>query len=233
MPGRVVFREGLPPASSGAEIPECGVGVVGTALEMPEPLPGFVGWLAVAKPDEPRTGDAADGVERTSEGGPEIAGHAFGGSAVCREEQLVVFAAAQGVAERRSLGDRNRLDFDLGTDFRCFENVPEVGGDAVRQIHHGMHLAAFAEPLARLDFGQRIPVDRRQRRVDPPVEDVAQAGARSPETVADEDRVAGTGVAAPFELRLGTAADGRDREGDPVERSGRVAPDEGDAAAFG
>ena len=106
--------------------------------------------------------------------------------------------------------------------------MPQVGGDAVRDIHHGVHFRTFAEPDAFGDLRGGVAVDLCQRGVVPSGQDVAQSGARLSQRTADGDQVAGACVAAPFDMAVGDAPDGRYIDDQSRIRGCGVAPDQAD-----
>ena len=114
------------------------------------------------------------------------------------EEKFVVFAAGYGGFEID--GSRDALGIDFGTYAGPVQDMPQVGGDAVRDVHHGVHFRTFAEPDAFGDLRGGVAVDLCQRGVVPSGQDIAQSGARLSQRTADGDQVAGACVAAPFDM---------------------------------
>ena len=109
---------------------------------------------------------------------------------------------------------------------RLLRNMPQIGGQSVRKIGHGVHLRAFTEPetFGRLCDGCVVYTGIGS--VEVAGQQVAQSGTRSAEHPCHDDRVARTGVAAAFDAVVGGTADDRDVDRDVVPRRGRVAAGE-------
>jgi len=172
-------------------------------------------------------------VEGASEAGREFRGEAFGGLGSRGEQQFVVLARAGRRADVGARSDGDAFDLHLGADPRSVEDVPQVGGETVGKVHHGVHLLPGPEPEALGDLRLRVAVHGGQRSVAVSGEDVPEPGSRGAQLARGEDHVAGTRVAAAFEVRRRGAADGRDVDRDARLRTGRVASYEGRAERFG
>ena len=146
--------------------------------------------------------DAADEVELIAETEPVVGQKCVGALRSDGEEKFVVFAAGYGGFEID--GSRDALGIDFGTYAGLVQDMPQVGGDAVRDVHHGVHFRTFAEPDAFGDLRGGVAVDLCQRGVVPSGQDIAQSGARLSQRTADGDQVAGACVAAPFDMAVGS-----------------------------
>ena len=127
-----------------------------------EPLPIDRQRCAVSKPFETVVArDAADEVETIAETESVVGQKCVGAFRSDGEEEFVVFAAGYGGFEI----DRSRdtLGIDFGTYAGPEQDMPQVGGDAVRDVHHGVHFWTFAEPDAFGDLRGGVAVDLCQR----------------------------------------------------------------------
>ena len=132
----------------------------------------------------------------------------------------------------RPLGHGDPFEKNLGADPRAVEDVPQVGGQSVREVHHGVHLPAHAEPEPLLHLRARVAVLDGRRGVEPPGKQVAQTGSRGAERPCGEEHVARVCRTAALDARQGGPADGRHVDRDALPGAGRVAAHECHAVAL-
>lgn len=128
---------------------------------------------------------------------------------VGRQQQFIVLAAAYGGTHIATDG-RNRLDVYLGAARRCTQYMAQIRRQTVREIHHGMHLAAAAKPLSLCRLGRRITVEVCQRCIKTSRKYIFKAQSRAAQLTRNEYLVTDASRRTAFDMRGGAAANGYD-----------------------
>ena len=140
---------------------------------------------SVAKPHKFMRGrDASHGIKRPAEPFPDMPPQAL------RPGSRPPSAAACSPRLRRRpfagrpLGYGNPRKLHPGADFRTVEDVADIRGQPVREVHHGVYLATCAQPLPLFDLRRGVAVLRGQRCAVMPGKNIPQPGPEAPSSPA-------------------------------------------------